>query len=153
MEVDSFLIDLRQSEDFSVNHFPGSHNLPLHNADFANASPFFNPAVLESQWKELEAILNLEYLGSHDLFSKSVYVICYTGDTARVATSILRAKGIAAWSVKGGFTVFQREISQQGSATRGRNLDQRGSGIAESAMKDIRSDSLSPETGCRIEAP
>lgn len=54
--------------------------------------------MLEAQWVELEQIFaNVSDLGSHH-----VLVVCYDGDTARVATSVLRAKGINADSVRGG---------------------------------------------------
>ena len=34
-------------------------------------------------------------------------VICYNGDTARVATSVLRAKGIEADSLRGGYQALR----------------------------------------------
>lgn len=37
---------------------------------------------------------------------KRTLVICYDGDTSRVATSVLRAKGYAADSIRGGFSNF-----------------------------------------------
>lgn len=36
-----------------------------------------------------------------------VLVICYHGDTARVATSVLRAKGIEADSLRGGYQALR----------------------------------------------
>lgn len=69
-------------------------------------SPFSDPAVLESQWVELEQILKDERLVS-DLGSYHILVVCYDGDTARVATSVLRAKGIHADSVRGGYRALQ----------------------------------------------
>lgn len=36
-----------------------------------------------------------------------VLVICYNGDTARVATSVLRAKGIEADSLRGGYQALR----------------------------------------------
>jgi hypothetical protein len=45
-------------------------------------------------------------ISAYDLSGKDVVVICYDGDTARVATSVLRAKGITATSIKGGFRAF-----------------------------------------------
>lgn len=50
---------------------------------------------------ELETIFKDARLVS-DLGSYRVLVVCYDGDTARVATSVLRAKGIDADSVRGG---------------------------------------------------
>lgn len=51
---------------------------------------------------ELEKIFRDGRLVSH-LGSHHVLVLCYNGDTARVATSVLRAKGLEADSVRGGF--------------------------------------------------
>lgn len=46
-----------------------------------------------------------------DLFSKSesgrVVCVDYGGDTARVATSVLRAKGVEAWSLRGGMLKWE----------------------------------------------
>jgi len=50
---------------------------------------------------ELEKIFNDDRLVT-DLGSHHVLVVCYDGDTARVATSVLRAKGLEADSVRGG---------------------------------------------------
>jgi hypothetical protein len=69
-------------------------------------SPFSDSAVLEAQWVELEQIFKNERLVS-DLGLHHVLVVCYSGDTARVATSVLRAKGINADSVRGGHHALQ----------------------------------------------
>ena len=55
---------------------------------------------------ELEQIFREARLVS-DLGSHHVLVVCYDGDTARVATSVLRAKGLEADSVRGGFHALQ----------------------------------------------
>jgi rhodanese-related sulfurtransferase len=41
------------------------------------------------------------------LRGQHVLVICYHGDTARVATSVLRAKGIEADSLRGGYQALR----------------------------------------------
>lgn len=67
---------------------------------------FSDPGVLEAQWSELEAMFKdpsvITKLDSHH-----VLVICYNGDTARVATSVLRAKGIEADSLRGGYQALK----------------------------------------------
>lgn len=85
-------------------------------------SPFFDSATLERQWRELEAFFGAqvercsfasqEANGNDDdqegedgkapLRDRRALVVCYNGDTARVATSVLRAKGVEAESIKGG---------------------------------------------------
>lgn len=95
------VLDLRKAEDFRAWHLPGSINLPLTSVGPHNPSPFSDPAVLEAQWVELETIFNDDRLVS-DLGVDRVLLMCYNGDTARVATSVLRAKGVQADSVRGG---------------------------------------------------
>lgn len=50
---------------------------------------------------ELEKIFTDDVLVS-DLGRHHILVVCYDGDSARVATSVLRAKGVEADSVRGG---------------------------------------------------
>ncbi|GAD92327.1 cysteine synthase B, putative [Paecilomyces variotii No. 5] len=51
--------------------------------------------------KEQRPQITLDYLLENKL---KVVVVDYEGDTARVATSVLRAKGIEAWSMRGGIS-------------------------------------------------
>lgn len=95
------VIDLRKSADFDGWHLPESTNLPLGSVGPHTPSPFSDPAVLEAQWVELEKIFQDSRLVS-DLRAHHVIVVCYDGDTARVATSVLRSKGLDADSVRGG---------------------------------------------------
>lgn len=62
--------------------------------------------MLEAQWLELEAVFKAEEALSK-LRGQHVLVICYHGDTARVATSVLRAKGIEADSLRGGYQALR----------------------------------------------
>ena len=78
--------------------------------------------MLENQWKELEATFTPDRINAHDLIGKDVYVICYNGDTARVATSVLRARGISASSVKGGYSALRTEIPHLQMSEQGRSL-------------------------------
>ncbi|KAJ5731179.1 uncharacterized protein N7483_005687, partial [Penicillium malachiteum] len=100
------VIDLRQAADFQAWHLPESISLPLTSVGSRTASPFSDPAVLEAQWVELERIFGDDRLVP-DLGPHHVLVVCYDGDTARVATSVLRAKGLQADSVRGGFHALQ----------------------------------------------
>ncbi|CAG8274122.1 unnamed protein product [Penicillium nalgiovense] len=95
------VLDLRQQDDFHAWHLPGSVNLPLSSVGPHSPSPFSDPVVLEAQWVELEKIFKDDVLVS-DLGRHHVLVVCYDGDSARVATSVLRAKGLEADSVRGG---------------------------------------------------
>ncbi|KAI0160048.1 tryptophan synthase beta subunit-like PLP-dependent enzyme [Hypoxylon sp. FL1284] len=102
LKEDTAIIDLRQSADFEQFSFPGATNLPF--ASPSRTSPFSDPAVLEALWPQLDAYFSKP---QDDLLSqiqgKRILVLCYDGDSSRVATSVLRAKGYAAESVRGGF--------------------------------------------------
>ncbi|KAI1099340.1 tryptophan synthase beta subunit-like PLP-dependent enzyme [Jackrogersella minutella] len=99
---DSTIIDLRQPTDFGKFNLPGSINLPF--ADPSRPSPFSEPAVLEALWLKLE---NCFKTPSDELITllqgKRILLLCYDGDSSRVATSVLRAKGYEADSVRSGF--------------------------------------------------
>jgi cysteine synthase A len=99
------VIDLRKAADFGDWHLPESINLPLSSAGPHTPSPFSDPTVLETQWVELEQIFHDRLVS--DLGSHHVVVVCYDGDTARVATSVLRARSIEADSVRGGYRALK----------------------------------------------
>lgn len=136
----AILIDLRKPGDFISGHIPGAYNLPLQSSNHSTPSPFFDAAVLESQWKELAATFTSDRINAYDLSGKNFYMVCCNGDTARVATSILRAKGITASSIKGGYSALQREFPGLQMNTRGRNLIQEQSIIAPMRETEILSE-------------
>jgi rhodanese-related sulfurtransferase len=102
------LLDLRTSTDFNNSHLPGALNWPLQSHSADTKSPFFDSQILEAQWKELESLFQPNSMHSDarvkDLEhpGRSVMLVCYDGDTSRVATSILRARNIQASSIRGG---------------------------------------------------
>lgn len=100
------MLDLRTAADFSTWHLPGSVNIPLQSLDFHTPKPFSDPQTLEAQWSELETLFSEEKVISQ-LKGCHVLVICYNGDTARVATSVLRAKGVEADSLRGGYQALR----------------------------------------------
>lgn len=103
------VLDLRTAGDFGTWHLPGSVNIPLHSLDSHTAKPFSDADVLEAQWLELEALFsNADVLGK--LSGHNVLMLCYHGDTARVASSVLRAKGIAADSLRGGYQALKDHL-------------------------------------------
>ena len=149
-DVGTAMLDLRKPEDFITCHIPGSHNVPLQSCNASTPSPFFDAKVLEEQWKELEATFTSDRINAHDLPGTDVYIICYNGDTARVATSVLRAKGISASSVKGGIMALRKEIPHLQMTERGRRLRQQDwAKTPIAATKEIRADSLSPPFAVR----
>ncbi|KAF3052048.1 hypothetical protein E8E11_005227 [Didymella keratinophila] len=116
------LLDLRKPNDFAASHVPGAYNLPLRSSGPSTPSPFSEASVLESQWTELEATFTPDRINAHDLNGKDVYVMCYGGDTARVATSMLRARGVSASSVKGGYSALRTELPHLQMSEQGKSL-------------------------------
>ncbi|TGZ80668.1 cysteine synthase B [Ascodesmis nigricans] len=114
LQRNTVLLDLRPQAEFQEWHLPGSCNFPLESFNdpmpTATESPFKDPKILAMRWRELEEVFNpnasarTPYSAAlvAGLKSCSVGLVCRDGDTARVATSVLRAKGVEAWSLKGG---------------------------------------------------
>ncbi|KAL3587408.1 cysteine synthase fda4 [Fusarium poae] len=102
------VIDIRAPEDFHSGTALSAKNLPFASVTSNTASPFDDAAVLESQWLEMKTrvIHDAEDDFSND--GKQVVIICYNGESARVLTSILRAHGVKAYSVKGGISSLYR---------------------------------------------
>lgn len=146
---DTVLIDLRKPDDFVASNIPGSYNLPLQSLNATTPSPFFDATVLERQWKELDAILSNNTINAYDLPGKNVGVICYAGDTARVATSVLRARGIAASSIKGGLRALAEQLPQLHATTR--LTFQQWSRSPGTASPELRNELLSPSSITRHE--
>lgn len=107
LQKNVMLLDLRPESEFSSWHLPGSVSLPLASVAAASESPFKNPKTLREQWTELEGIFKPSgspYAAAlvAGLKGRSVGLLCRDGDTARVATSVLRQKGVEAFSIAGG---------------------------------------------------
>jgi cysteine synthase A len=143
------LIDLRKPDDFIASNIPGSYNLPLQSMNASTPSPFFEADVLERPWKEIDSMLSANTISAYDLAGKNVGVICYKGDTARVATSVLRAKGITASSIKGGFGALTEQLPDL--QMNGRVLFEQWSGIAEAKDLDLKTELISSNIGPRQE--
>lgn len=98
---DTIIVDLRQREDFEEFSLPGSVNFPLVTTDTRH--PFADPSVLATLWRKLDSTLGSENPEiCSQLKGKRSLILCYDGDSARVATSVLRAKGYSADSMRGG---------------------------------------------------
>ena len=111
-----FVVDLRQPFDFARSHLPGAVNLPFA-APFA-PSPFFEPSLLASLWTRFEAALSSPppALQKAKEEKNRVLLVCYDGDSARVASSVLRAKGWTADSTRGGFGGLEAVLRERGIA-------------------------------------
>lgn len=123
--------------------------MPLQSLSSSTPSPFFDAAILEQQWKELDGMLSVNKIGAYDLAGKNVGVICYHGDTARVATSVLRSKGITASSIKGGFQALSKQLP---SLQRTNRVSfQQWLETSDASDSDLEGDLSSPKLGPRHE--
>lgn len=82
---DVVIVDTRNKEDFEHFHIPNAMNIEY--LDLENNTEKYLP----------------------ELKDKKVITICYRGNTSKLATSILRNKGIDAYTVKGGMTQWSAE--------------------------------------------
>ncbi len=105
------LLDLRTATSYATDHLPGATNLPLSSLLETSPSPFSDSNTLELQWCELEGLCTHET--SQLLEGKTVVFIDYGGDTARVATSVFRARGVEAWSLKNGIKGLAKETDTE----------------------------------------
>ncbi|RKL20041.1 hypothetical protein BFJ70_g13713 [Fusarium oxysporum] len=104
---DTTIIDLRQPDDFSMFHLPGAVNMPF--VQDGTPSPFSDAKLLESLWKNLDGAFKAPGAEVQSLLSgRRILLTCYDGDSARVATSVLRAKGYEADSIRGGFQALNK---------------------------------------------
>jgi rhodanese-related sulfurtransferase len=92
------IVDFRPSTEFNSNHIRGSRSIPLPSTkrDF-----YADASAVEKRWRELTEAFEHEawvYKGEGP-----VLALCGDGDTGRMATSILRARGREAFCVEGGF--------------------------------------------------
>ncbi|KAF9768446.1 hypothetical protein IL306_014266 [Fusarium sp. DS 682] len=111
---DTTIIDLRQPQDFNNFHLPGAVNMPFVRDN--TPSPFSDAKLLESLWKNLEDSFKTPGAEIQSLLNgRKILLTCYDGDSARVATSVLRAKGHEADSIRGGFQALNkmRQSSKQ----------------------------------------
>jgi cysteine synthase A len=94
----SLLVDLRTASDFISLHIYGSINKPLDSLASDTESPFDQKSILCAQAKDIESIV----MGLSDGNTVPILVVCYSGETSRLACSILRHHGIESYSLKGG---------------------------------------------------
>jgi rhodanese-related sulfurtransferase len=129
------VLDFRRASDFDAFHLPNSVNIPLETLRVgpSRGSPFVDPvgdtSMLEELWCELEALFSVKTAdGGRNpsaealmaiLRGKKVLALCYDGDSARVANSVLRAKGVHSESVLGGYGALAAVRLPRREATEG----------------------------------
>lgn len=121
-EPNTLILDFRRASDYEALHLPNSVNIPLValGGGAARGSPFAKAAddcsMLEELWLELEGLFTVEGKDGRRnasaealmaiLRGKRVLTMCYDGESARVANSVLRAKGINSDSIRGGYAAL-----------------------------------------------
>ena len=105
------LLDLRTPSSYAGTHLPSATNFPLSSLTETSPSPFSDSNILELQWRELESLCTPETLQL--LEGETVVFTDYDGDTARVATSVFRARGVEAWSLRHGAKGLAIETEMQ----------------------------------------
>lgn len=114
LKAESMFLDLRCQCKNSAPPVALAVKIPLHPLTPDTTNPFYDPITLEHQWTELDSLYGPK---SHpegpsvegaELRGKRVYLLCWTGETSRVCSSIMRANGVEAFSVGGGFQAIQQ---------------------------------------------
>lgn len=108
------VLDLRAAVHFAHGHIPSAWNYPLRSLEKYSRSPYDDSELLERQWLELEELFargewQVELF--RRLQSRPVVLVCYKGDTARVGSSVLRARGVEALSIRGGMDSIMQELT------------------------------------------
>ncbi|KAI5803073.1 tryptophan synthase beta subunit-like PLP-dependent enzyme [Geopyxis carbonaria] len=107
LQCNAVLLDLRSETAYETWHLPGATNMPLQSSRPGQPSPFSEPKLLQEKWCELDKIFSpngTPYSSTllAGLRNRLVGIVCDDGDTARIASSVLQAKGIEAYSIAGG---------------------------------------------------
>ncbi|RKF59662.1 Cysteine synthase B [Erysiphe neolycopersici] len=109
------IFDLRTAVDFDIWHLPGATSKPLVNLTAETKSPYFDTETMELIWPELMTMFS-SYAADkkRSLEKKTIVLICYNGDTSRVATSILRAHGVEALNLMYGMDGLMNQMKEVG---------------------------------------
>ncbi|KAF2257922.1 tryptophan synthase beta subunit-like PLP-dependent enzyme [Lojkania enalia] len=101
----SLVLDLRQVGDFRKEHIRFSISSPLKDLGPQTGDIYSDPEAVFLFWSALKSKIEAEKerLGS----SRTILVLCYEGETSRLATSMLRGRGYEAFSVHGGFRALR----------------------------------------------
>ncbi|KAK2594943.1 hypothetical protein QQS21_007346 [Conoideocrella luteorostrata] len=104
------LLDLRHSRDYDTEHIEGSLSSPLWGLDGPPKDLFWDVKLLHKHWKSMKTKFE-EDTGLLRLLSGCagpVYVVCYDGEIARLATAVIRAQKYEAFSIKGGIEAIRQ---------------------------------------------
>ncbi|KAJ4469556.1 tryptophan synthase beta subunit-like PLP-dependent enzyme [Lentinula aciculospora] len=98
------ILDIRSEVDFSKRHFPAAIRFDIGN-NGESPNPFHDTPTMVKQWRSLNEQLSHENpIFGQEIDGKTAVIFCYDGNTSRVATSILRHRGVEAYSCVGGIS-------------------------------------------------
>lgn len=103
------VVDLRSAQDFSDLHIHGAHQISLDGPTPGAAGGvdlFANAGAVHAVWTNLQMLFKTypvaELFSQAKCHSTTIIILCYNGEVSRLATSILRGKGVEAFSIRGG---------------------------------------------------
>ena len=92
------VLDLRPEELYAASHICGSRNIPL---PLTKANFYGDAKAVEQRWLEMKQAFEQEdWVWA---YGRRALVLCADGDSGRMATAMLRAKGCEATCVEGGY--------------------------------------------------
>ncbi|KAF2257526.1 tryptophan synthase beta subunit-like PLP-dependent enzyme [Lojkania enalia] len=101
------VIDIRPREMFAAGHICCSYNIPLPETQ----DDFFGHArAIEQRWLEMKEAFEAEDWPWNE--GSRVLMLCVDGDSGRMATAMLRAKGCEAFCVEGGYPALITHLSK-----------------------------------------
>lgn len=107
----TIVLDLRDAADASSLSLPSSLYLPLPTPSKDAANPYQHPPTMVTQFRFLDGRLGSkddQEFGGKALEGKVVLTLSYDGNTARVAMSVLRNRGIEACCIMGGVEAWKK---------------------------------------------
>lgn len=116
------ILDLRQPDAFASEHAVGSINTSLPSLSCGMVSPFADLTVLETQHHNLQQMAQDCCLMGRLRRGRGILAVCYNGETTRLAASVLRAAGVEAFSLRGGFHAITVAAAGASCGTVGRAM-------------------------------
>ncbi|KAL6722371.1 hypothetical protein ACLMJK_001478 [Lecanora helva] len=115
------IFDLRTTKDYAYSHLPGALSTPLEGLDDTTPSPiadFTKTDVLRQQWMGLRAKFSgqnpeIERILGGRLPTSAIVILCYSGESSRIASAVLRTRGLEAFSVKGGMQALSEALQAE----------------------------------------
>lgn len=114
------LVDLRSPSAKTKGNLVGAIAAPLATSSTGDKSPFADARLLRTIWSECDRLYGprqkaegpqMDPIGGETMALRGLktFLVCEQGDVARVCSSVMRANGVEAYSMRGGFEAVERE--------------------------------------------